>query len=186
MYGLVNVAIRELVVRSYGADTWSRVPEKSGVDAGAFVAMRSYDDATTYALVGAASEVLGVPAGQILEPFGEHRVLFTAKGSYGAVLDVCGRDFVEFMRGLDAMHGRTTVSFPELRPPVIEVRAAADGSMRVVYRSERAGLAPMVVGRQRGLAKRFGQDIETAHTVKRAEGAAAAEFFLRLSERRAA
>jgi hypothetical protein len=30
MYGLVNVGIRELVVRSYGVETWRRVLDQSG------------------------------------------------------------------------------------------------------------------------------------------------------------
>lgn len=186
MYGLVNVGIRELVVRSYGVETWKRVLDKSGVGEGAFVAMRSYDDATTYALVGAASEVLGVPAEQILETFGEHWILFTAKGGYGSLLDVCGRDFPEFLQALDAMHGRIMVSFPDLQPPIIQVQERGDGRMRVVYRSPRPGLAPMVVGLLRGLGKRFEVEVEVDHVVKRPAGSDTDEFEVRWRARQAA
>ena len=40
--------------------------------------------------------------------------------------------------------------------PRFSVEDLADGALRVHYRSEREGLAPIVVGLLRGLAGRFG------------------------------
>ena len=78
-----------------------------------------------------------------------------------------------------------TVSFPELRPPVIEVRDVTDTTLRVVYRSSREGLAPMVVGLVRGLGKKFDVDVEVAHDVARAD-AGHDEFLVRYQDHKAA
>lgn len=61
MYGMVNKAVEEMVCRNHGEAVWEEVKRKAGVDVDVFMTNDGYPDDVTYRLVGAASEVLGMP-----------------------------------------------------------------------------------------------------------------------------
>lgn len=164
MYGIVNQGVKDLVLGQFGEDTWEQIRQKAGLEEEEFVRMSAYPDDITYALVGAATEVLGLSAEDILIAFGRHWVLFTAKEGYGDLLDLAGDRFVDFLHQLDDMHTRVQLSFPELRPPSFTCEERDDGSIRLHYHSHRAGLASLVVGMLHGLAERFHISIEIEHT----------------------
>ena len=149
--------------------------------------MRSYDDQVTYALAGAASDVLGAPVEACLEMFGEYWVLETAAKSYGPLLDAAGRDMIEFLGNMNALHDRITSTFLNYVPPELFVESEGEGGgnlYNIHYVSQREGLTPFVVGLLKGLATRFSNDItilsqtempveQGAHTVFAVEIAAA-------------
>ena len=87
MYGLINSALQGMVRDKFGDEQWEKVLAASGVPEDSFLTMRSYDDALTYQLAGAASEVLGAPVETCLEMFGEYWVLEVAAKSYGMLMD---------------------------------------------------------------------------------------------------
>ena len=163
MYGLVNIAIRDLILTRHGEDTWNRIVARSGASHGTFVGMERYPDSLTYDLVGAASEILETPVPALLEAFGEFWMTFTAEKGYGDALEFAGDTFREFLTNLDDMHARVSLSFPELEPPSFDVEDLGDGRLELHYHSDRPGLAPMVVGLLRGLARRFEERIEIEH-----------------------
>ncbi len=169
MYGLVNKAVEDLVVTKFGEPTWEAIRAKAGVEVEAFVSMGAYDDSVTYKLVGAASEVLGIPASAVLETFGEHWVLFTAQEGYGQFLDMAGDTFPTFLQALDAMHARVATSLKNLKPPSFWCTDVTSDSLVLHYKSHREGLASLIVGLLRGLGKRFDTAVETFH-VPRADG----------------
>ena len=168
MYGLVNQALEDFVKRGFGNAAWNKIRDVAGIRLDMFVSMDSYPDDTTYKLVGAASEVLGLDAPQILEAFGEHWVLYTAQQGYGEMLGMFGSDLRSFLNNLDNLHSRVAMSFPALRPPSFAVeQIEGDPGLLLHYRSERAGLAPMVIGLLKGLGKRFSQEISVRQTAHR-------------------
>jgi len=168
MYGLVNQAVEDFVRRGFGDEAWKRIRDKAGVNLEMFVSMDSYPDEVTYQLVGAASEVLGLEAAQILEAFGEHWVLYTAQEGYGQMLSMFGSSLEEFLLNLDNMHSHVGLTFPALRPPSFQVEGVDGGrSLLLHYRSERMGLAPMVIGLLKGLGRRFGEDVTVRQTAHR-------------------
>jgi hypothetical protein len=170
MYGLVNRAIQGLVVEKFGAERWRNVRQRAGVQQDGFVAMHAYDDAITYALVGAASAELGLPPAEVLEAFGEYWTTYTIDEGYGGLLSTMGGTIDEFLDNLDSMHARVGATMPQLVPPGFEREAIDDDSSILPYRSTRAGLAPMVLGLLRGLAKRFAVQIEVEHLEATAAG----------------
>ncbi len=155
MYGLVNKAVEDLVKNNFGEAIWLEIKEKAEVKENTFVGMQSYHDGITYRLVGAASQVLGLSAEQVLETFGEYWVLYTAQEGYGEMLDAAGKNLVEFLQNLDALHVKVGNLMSELRPPSFECSDITDRSLVLHYFSEREGLAPMVVGLVKGLGKKF-------------------------------
>lgn len=168
MYGLVNKAVVDLVTTKFGAEAWTQIKQKADVDIDVFVSMDAYDDAITYRLVRAASEVLGLPPEHVLEAFGEWWVLYTAAEGYGSLLAAAGSTLREFVANLDALHARVALTMPALRPPRFRLARATDDAMLLEYYSTREGLAPMVTGLLRGLAIRFDTPVEITHA-KRAD-----------------
>lgn len=168
MYGLVNKAVQDLVCSEFGEDAWKDIVELSGLEVGRFVSMTNYDDEVTYKLVNAAAERLGLTAEQVLEAFGRYWTKFTVREGYGELIRRSGATVEEFLAELDNMHTRVALSFPELRPPSFELERT-DAGLMLHYRSEREGLAPMVVGLLEGLGSHFDEEVEVEQVEHRAE-----------------
>jgi hypothetical protein len=155
MYGLINKAIKGLVLEGFGEDAWRRICDRAEIADDEFLSMEAYDDSLTYDLVGAATEELGLPAETILESFGGYWVQYTAVEGYGEILKSAGNTLPEFLANLDQMHARVKLAFPELKPPRFKISDANDEGLILHYFSHRPGLAPLVTGLIKGLAIRF-------------------------------
>lgn len=163
MYGLVNKAVEGLVRTKFGDAMWDRIRSDAGLPDEPFVSMAQYPDATTYALVGAATKALGVDAAAILREFGRYWMQYTAEAGYGDLLRTAGRTLPEFLRNLDQLHTRVQLMFPHLQPPSFAVTDEADGALVLHYHSDRPGLAPLVEGLLDGLSRRFGVALTVRH-----------------------
>ena len=167
MYGMVNQAVKGLVEERFGADTWRAIHTRANAPE-SFVVMQPYDDTVTYGLVGAAVEVLGVPAEAVLHLFGEYWVLKVATVHYAEMMASTGQDFVDFLKNLDHMHQRIRVTFPNYTPPSFRVKALSAGEAQVDYYSDREGLLPFVEGLFSGLAQHFRIALTIEHIPKEA------------------
>ena len=85
-------------------------------------------------------------------------------------MELFGRTLDDFLDNLDSMHGRVALSFPDLKPPKFRREALPDGTTLLHYHSDRAGLAPMVIGLLRGLANRFNESIAIEMRTSRDDG----------------
>ena len=167
MYGLINRAIKEMVVRGHGEGIWQRIADRAGCPGAEFIGMDSYPDELTYQLVEAASQELGVPVNDILEGFGRYWVTHTATTGYGNLMALTGNTLEEFLGNLDMLHDRVANIMPALRPPEFHSRIEEDGAILLTYMSHRAGLAPVVVGMMKGLGERFGRAVKVEHLERR-------------------
>jgi hypothetical protein len=155
MYGMVNKAIEQMVCASHGESVWEAIKAKAEVTVDVFISNEPYDDAITLRLVGAASEILGLPAETVLKAFGRFWVLETAQKSYGPLMQSSGRNLAEFLVNLDHLHTRVQLVFPKLLPPRIECHDVTATTLQLRYFSHRPGLAPFVVGLVEGLGEMF-------------------------------
>ncbi|OUC11680.1 MAG: heme NO-binding protein [Alkalinema sp. CACIAM 70d] len=178
MYGLVNKAISDMVKSHFGEQIWQQIREKAEVETDTFIRMEGYPDDVTHRLVKAASEVLELSPAQIMEAFGEFWVQFTASEGYGELMDMSGDDLPEFLQNLDNLHARVGVSFPKLRPPSFDCNEVDDQVLSLEYRSEREGLAPMVVGLVKGLGTRFDTEVNISQVESKDSGADHDEFLI--------
>jgi hypothetical protein len=179
MYGMVNKAIEDMVILGHGEETWEQIRQKAGVEEDAFVSTEGYPDEMTYALVDAASEVLRRPNGEILEAFGVHWVVKTAQEGYGDMMAAGGRTVGEFLVNLPNFHSRVSLIFPHLTPPQFLCTDVTERSVRMHYRSHRAGLAPFVEGLFKGLGQMFSTPVSVEHVVDKSAGADHDEFVVR-------
>ncbi len=182
MYGMVNKAVQNLIIREHGEEVWERIRQRAGVQESEFVALKSYPDEVTYGLVGAICGELNAPADAVLELFGEYWVGYAASQGYGPMLDFFGRDMATFLHSLDALHARLRTVFAHLMPPSLECEDVTPGVVRIHYRSTRPGLTHFVVGLLRGVGKRFHQTVAVEIVARKAEGADHDVFLLRFAD----
>jgi hypothetical protein len=155
--------MKQMVVGAHGEDTWRQICAEAGVSDTEFNAMHQYADAVTYNLVGAASNVLGAPAETLLEQFGEYWTDFAQNTDFARLIKFGGRSLVDFAQNLDTMHAKIKVSLPELTPPSFRCTDITDRGFRLHYYSPRAGLAPLVIGMFKGIAKLYATPIQMRH-----------------------
>lgn len=170
MNGLVNHAIEQLVITMKGKAGWRGVCAHAGLAPDGFVSTQSYDDDITFRLVNSLSVRLGVPEEEVLEAFGEYWITYADNEGYGALMTAGGSHLREFLANLNDMHSRVEfVLFTKLRLPLFRIEDVSDTEYRLFYTSERSGLAPMVVGLVKGLARRFKQSVEVEHIHSKAD-----------------
>ena len=160
MYGLVNKAVQDFVIKGHGEETWNLIKDKAGVSEAAFVSMQTYPDKITYDLVGAASEHFGIDANDILQAFGLHWIKFTMEEGYGHLITLAGGNFPDFLRNLNNMHTHIAQSYDKLRPPSFLCEDIDESTFRLTYTSEREGLAMFVKGLLLGLGEKFEVDLD--------------------------
>ena len=180
MYGIVNQAIQGLVTENYGEEKWEEIKSKAEIEEDFFMSNEAYDDSVTYNLVGAASEVLGVSASEVLIAFGEYWILKTGMDNYGSLLSSGGDNIKEFLVNLPNFHSRVMLMYPNLTPPEFQVSNVEDNSMHVHYFSERQGLADFVTGLLQGLGKMFGKEISVEMIESRDKGSDHEVFLVNL------
>lgn len=179
MYGLINQSLRNLVESRKGVEAWGRILQRTGLPDMEFEAREPYDDAITYALVGACSEELGVSPEAFLESFGRHWILETAPRTYGALMKTAGDTLPAFLRYLPRFHDRIAFLFPNLSPPTFQVQEEAPNSLVLVYHTHRPGLQPFVRGLLLGLGERFQTPVEVTLRAGRETGLGGEEFLVR-------
>lgn len=183
MYGMVNNAVRDMVLAKFGTERWREIHQRAGAPAD-FEKMQAYDDAITYRLVQSASEVLQLPANEVMHAFGIYWVTETAEQGYGPLLALWGNTFVEFVSNLNALHERVAESFKSLEPPSFNIKRLKEGLVEVHYRSQRPGLSPFVQGLLVGLGERFDTIVKVQQTETRDSGADHDVFLVEYTERR--
>jgi len=162
MFGMVNQAVRGMVLERYGNDTWTKIHVAANSPE-SFSPMEPYDDTITFSLVEVVSQELGVPAETILKVFGEYWVRSIANVQYERIMKSSGVTFVDFLANLDHMHQRIRVAFPNYDPPSFRVKPIDPNRLQVDYYSKRVGLLPFVEGLLQGLAEHFSVSIRIEH-----------------------
>lgn len=178
MYGLVNLAIQELVCSKFGVEKWHQVCELAETPGISFHRMQSYPDALTYKLVGGVSQVCGITSDEALIAFGEFFVLYTGQKGYGHLFQLAGSSLFEFLHNLDVLHSRVGQNFAGMVPPSFQCEDLDEKSVRLHYHTERSGLCPMVRGLLTGLGKYFQVAVTIAHPSCVRQGSEHCEFLV--------
>ncbi|KAL9894293.1 guanylate cyclase soluble subunit beta-1-like isoform 2-T5 [Glossina fuscipes fuscipes] len=127
---------------------------------GQFLVRQIYDDEITYNLIGAAVEILNIPADDILEIFGKTFFEFCQDSGYDKILQVLGATPRDFLQNLDALHDHLGTLYPGMRAPSFRC-TEKDGSLLLHYYSERPGLEHIVMGIVKAVASKLhGVEVE--------------------------
>lgn len=159
MHGLMNRAVRECVLQTGGETAWTSVCEQARVTADHFRQTEQYPDILTYRIMTTAADALSMTPDDFLRAVGESWMTYVIEAGLGGVFPVRGRTFSEAVMDLERLHGRIRFGLPNMRPPSLRVRFESNGSLTVLYRSDRQGLVPLLVGMLYGLARLCGERI---------------------------
>lgn len=182
MYGMVNLALEELVIKRAGRDVWQQVKLDANVDIELFARNQGYPDEITYALVGSASKRLNLQATELLKEFGIHWVLCTAEQGYSDLMAAGGTNLKDFLLNLPNLHTRISLLFPHLKPPEFRCSDVTEHTMSMHDVSPRSGLTAFVEGLLCGLGQRFQTPLQVVCTDCRDQGAEHDIFHLDWSE----
>jgi hypothetical protein len=156
MFGIVNKAVRQMVIERHGEDVWRRIRDVGGVSFDHFEVLDSYPDEVTLNLVSAACEVLGVDRTALLKLFGEYWIQFVWDSEYRHLIHATGRSFPDFVANLDQLHVRLVATFRAYAPPSFRLVAREESQITLHYSSQREGWLPFVGGILEGVGRRFG------------------------------
>ncbi|XP_037921995.1 guanylate cyclase soluble subunit beta-1 isoform X2 [Hermetia illucens] len=155
MYGFVNYALELLVLKNFGLSVWEQIKKKAEIAMeGQFLVRQIYDDEITYNLIGAAVEILNIPADSILELFGKTFFEFCQDSGFDKILQVLGATPRDFLQNLDALHDHLGTLYPGMRAPSFRC-TEKDGSLILHYYSERPGLEHIVIGIVKAVASKL-------------------------------
>lgn len=171
MYGIVNKAIKGLVIDNYGIETWNKIKTKSGLESDEFLNNEPYPDKTTFDLAISASEILKIDLNNVLISFGEYWILKTGQESYGSLMKAGGDNLKEFIINLPNFHSRVMLIYPNLTPPEFKITIIQEKSLDVHYISTRNGLQYFMYGLLQGLGKLFKTEISIKIIASKSDGA---------------
>lgn len=156
MHGLINRSIQCFLGDTYGGDLWSTVAAAASVPPGGFEAMLRYPDATTFAVLDAATRHLDRPRDSLLEDLGTYLVSNPGFEALRRLLRFGGATFVDFLHSLDELQGRGWLAVPELDLPELDLQEEAAGRYRLLCRSPHPGYGHVMLGILRAMADDYG------------------------------
>ena len=157
MYGMINEAAKLMIVKELGIENWLKVSSAAKCPE-TFDAVSIYDDAMTYDIIAAASELTSLSEEELLASFGEFWIDEIAAKEYESLLCQTGGCLFTCLQNLDVMHQRLESMFKGYRPPSFRVVEDDSGMfLKLDYYSERKGLLPFLVGIIQGLSRYYKQ-----------------------------
>jgi len=163
MHGLINRSIQCFVRDTYGLQTWEEVTRIAELEFVSFEAMLPYEDALTYAVIDAISQLQAKPRNDIMEDIGTYLVSHDSVAAVRRLLRFGGEGFVEFLHSLDDLHDRVKLAVPDLDVPHLELRDHTPGAFSLTCRSPYEGFGHVIVGLLRGIADDYGALVFLEH-----------------------
>ncbi|EYC27869.1 hypothetical protein Y032_0008g227 [Ancylostoma ceylanicum] len=157
MFGFIHESIRQLMLRKYGEEFWSKVLQRAGFENGKEnIVNHYYSDSDTYVLVDAVSVISKMSREQVWEMYGEFLIEYTMEIGWDDLIRSMSPNLKGFLDNLDSLHYFIdhVVYKANLRGPSFRCEDNPDGTITLHYYTGRPGLYPIVRGVLREAAKR--------------------------------
>lgn len=159
MKGVIAQCLAELVKEKFGESNWEDALEKSGLDRKtSFLATQDINDGDVLKVIDSTCKVLNISLTQAAEAFGDYWVNKFAPRIYSAYYSNASSS-KEFLLKMDSVHSMATRTIPNAHPPRFEYIEQDDGSLIMVYKSQR-GLIDFFIGLLKGVGKYFNENLE--------------------------
>ncbi len=157
MHGFIILQLQKFAQQQAGPQAWDTLLREAKLPPKSYSPVRTYPDEEAFALVGAASRVLNLPASTILEAFGEFIAPELIR-LYGRLLQPEWKtlDVIEHTETL--IHAAVRVGNPGAKPPVLECIRTTENELQIMYSSERQ-MCSLATGIVKSLARHFGETI---------------------------
>ena len=159
MKGIVVDCLKELVVESFGQETWEKILVKSDVDPKKnYKITDDVDDELVLKMFGSTCEVGNMTFEQACNVFGDFWVeKYTQK--YYPEFYKGVKSSKEFLIKLDAIHATMRKRIKNAQPPKLSYSWKDDNTLIMVYDSYR-DLTELFAGAVRGLANYFNEKVD--------------------------
>jgi tRNA A-37 threonylcarbamoyl transferase component Bud32 len=157
MHGLIFLQLQRFAQKQDRIASWESLLREAQLPLKSYSPARVYPDEEVLALVGAASRLLNMPAGAVLEAFGEF-VAPELIRLYGKLIEPQWKtlDLIENTEKL--IHTAVRVGNPGAAPPVLNCVRNTPDDLQIVYSSDRqlCGIAKGIV---KGVARHYGETV---------------------------
>jgi hypothetical protein len=157
MKGMVFTAFLEMVEDKFSADMVDDIIDDANLPSGgAYTAVGSYDHTEMISMVVALSKRTGIPAGDLVEIFGENMFSLFYAGYPNFFAGV--PNAFSFLMSVDqVIHVEVLKLYPDARLPRFDCELNGD-SLTMIYRSPRC-FSDLALGLIKGCAKHFGENL---------------------------
>ncbi|CAJ0589809.1 unnamed protein product [Cylicocyclus nassatus] len=156
-FGFIHESIRQLMLRKYGEEFWTKVLQRAGFESGKEnIVNHYYSDSDTYILVDAVSVIAKMSREQVWEMYGGFLIEYTMEIGWDDLIRSMSPNLKGFLDNLDSLHYFIdhVVYKANLRGPSFRCEDNSDGTITLHYYTGRPGLYPIVKGVLREAAKR--------------------------------
>jgi len=158
--GIIFNLVEDVVCDAHGDQVWDQLLTDAGLEGG-YTSMGDYPDEELHALVGAASQALGVPADEVVRTLGHGAVL--------GLSELYPQFFTPHRHTIDFVVTLNDVIHPEVRkihrradPPEFVFTRVGDDELLVEYQSRR-GLCALADGMLGGAAVYYREQATVTH-----------------------
>jgi tRNA A-37 threonylcarbamoyl transferase component Bud32 len=157
MHGLIFIQLQRFAQKKGSVTSWEALLREAQLPIKSYSPARAYPDEEMLDLVGAASRLLNVPAGDVLEAFGEFIAAELIR-LYGKLIKPEWKtlDLIENTEPL--IHTAVRVGNPGAEPPVLNCVRSSRDELQMVYSSGRQ-MCRLAKGILKGVARHYGDTI---------------------------
>lgn len=158
MHGVIFAELERFVAGSIGAEFWGQMLTSAGLGQRVYLPVDTYPDEEAIALVGAASQLSGKSAGEILTSFGEHLVP-PLIDMYSSLIPSKWRTLDLLEQTESTIHKVVRLREPDATPPELQCERTCPNEVVITYASPRR-LCPLAIGLARGVARHYAEELE--------------------------
>ncbi len=178
MHGLIHAELKRYVEERHGGPaTWNKLLQASGLGSKMFLTISEYPDSDAVAIVTAASQATGKPAGDILEDFGDF-IAPTLLKMYGALMKPGWKTLDVIEHTENTIHSVVRIKNKGAAPPVLKVARVSPVEVVLTYGSPRR-MCFVAKGISKGLARHFAERVAITESACMHKGAAQCEIHIR-------
>ena len=149
-------SVQHFVKVMYGEDAWSKVLTQAGLRHKVFTTHTIYTDETMLRLASSCQHVLQDRThDEFMRFFGTCFVKYFSHYGYDRIIAVCGRNFRDFLHGIDNLHETMRFSFPKMVSPSFYVTDETTAGCKLHYLTRRSGHQEYVCGQLESCAQNF-------------------------------
>ena len=154
MLGLVNKAIENFTIDSYGDQLWQEVVQQNSEFEPCFELMLKYPDRLTFDPALAAA--LNRPQLDVLEDLGTYLVSHKNGQTLRRLLRFGGQNYEEFLISLDELNERSEIALSGLALPALRIERHSGALFHLVVGQGWPGFEAVMIGILRALADDYG------------------------------
>ena len=159
MKGVIVLALKEMVIATYGIDKWKNALAKAGIgEEPLIMPISNVDDQIFLRVVNSLCEVLNISFIQAADAFGDYWVTVYSQKMYRVYYENV-KTAKEFLLKMDSVHVASTKSIPDANPPRFEYEWKDEKTLIMKYKSQR-GLIDLMVGLIKGVGKLYKEDLK--------------------------